>query len=103
MFEGLKKKWNVNGWRLLLILVTFALGGSLTGYLGKKIMELLGLKVAGFAIILYVILVTIIWPLCVLIVSIPLGQFRFFLVYIRKLFARMRGRPARDQNENKVH
>ena len=99
MLDGLKKKWNVNGWRLLLILITFAVGGSLTGYLGKKLMELLGLKVAGFSIILYVILVTLIWPLCVIVVSIFTGQFQFFTHYLKKLFARMSGKRPPNSNQ----
>jgi hypothetical protein len=39
MIKHLQKKWNVNGWRLLLILVTFSVGGSLTGIIGKKLDE----------------------------------------------------------------
>jgi len=35
--------------------------------------------------IIYIFLVTIIWPLAVLIISIPFGQFKFFLKYIRKI------------------
>lgn len=39
--------------------------------------------------IVYILLITIIWPLAVLIVSIPFGQFRFFINYIRKIGAKM--------------
>lgn len=88
MLERLQKKWKVNGWRLLLILITFALGGSLTGFAGKKIMSLTGIETAWIYIPLYIIVITIIWPLMVLIASIPLGQFAFFLKYIKKIFRR---------------
>ena len=36
MFEQLQKKWKVNGFQLTLILCTFAIGGSATGFAGKK-------------------------------------------------------------------
>ena len=73
MLEGLKKKWQASGWRLVLILVTFAVGGSLTGYVGKKLMNELGISNPALYIITYIIIVTIIWPLMVLLVSTFLG------------------------------
>jgi hypothetical protein len=85
MFERLQKKWKVSGWRLLLILVTFAIGGSLTGIAGKKLMPYLGIENTIIYIVVYVMLVTIIWPLMVLIVSIPFGQFFFFRNYISRM------------------
>ena len=36
MFEKLRQKWKVNVLQLVLILCTFAIGGSLTGFAGKK-------------------------------------------------------------------
>jgi len=86
MFERLKKKWNVNGWRLLLILITFAIGGSLCGYGGKKFMSWMGIEEAWIYIPVYIVLVTLLWPICVLIVSIPFGQYKFFKSYLRKIF-----------------
>ena len=91
MFERLQKKWKVSAGRLLLILVTFALGGSATGYLGKRVMSLLGIENPWLFVPIYIIVVTLIWPLMVLIVSIPFGQFNFFRSYITKLFRRMSG------------
>jgi hypothetical protein len=85
MFDKLKQKWKVNGLQLLLIICTFAIGGSLTGFAGKKIMNLLSVNADWLWAIIYILLVTIIWPIMVLLVSIPFGQFRFFLTYTRKL------------------
>lgn len=85
MFEKLKKKWKVDGWKLALILVTFAVGGSLTGFVGKKIMNALSIQQDWLWAIIYILVVTLIWPLMVIIVSIPFGQFRFFSGYVRKL------------------
>ena len=89
MFERLRKKWKVNGWQLTLIICTFAIGGSLTGFLAKKIMNLLNLQQDWLWAILYILLITIIWPLMVVLVSVPLGQFQFFRAYIRKLGQKM--------------
>ncbi|NJO25987.1 MAG: hypothetical protein HC867_09840 [Bacteroidia bacterium] len=89
MFEKLKTKWKVSGWRLFFILCTFAIGGSLTGFVGKKIMNLLNIEADWLWAILYILLITIIWPLAVVMVSIPFGQFRFFTSYIKKIGVRM--------------
>ncbi len=94
MFDKLKARWKVNGINLLLIISTFALGGSLCGYAGRRILLLTGLE-KGFAwIVLYILLITLLWPLCVLLISIPLGQFRFFRSYIGKIWNKLRGKKG---------
>lgn len=92
MFEKLQQKWKVNGWRLLLILVTFALGGSLCGYAGRKLLGFFSIESNLVRIPLYIILVTVLWPVCVILISIPLGQFGFFRNYLKKIGRRMSGR-----------
>ncbi|HKP31185.1 MAG TPA: phosphoribosylglycinamide formyltransferase [Chitinophagaceae bacterium] len=92
MLSGLQKKWKVNGGRLLLILLTFAIGGSATGYIGRKLLAFLDFDSPWIYIPVYIIVITLIWPLMVLIVSIPLGQFAFFLSYIKKLGRRITGK-----------
>jgi hypothetical protein len=89
MFKRLQDKWNVNGWRLLLILMTFATGGSLTGFVGKKLMSLTGIENAAFYVPVYIIVITILWPLLVLLVSLPFGQFFFFKKYIGRMGRRI--------------
>lgn len=86
MFDRLKQKWNVNGWQLALILVTFALGGSCCGYLGRRILNLFEIEESLLRIPLYIILITLLWPVCVLVISIPLGQFPFFRAYLKRVF-----------------
>lgn len=88
MFFSLKKKWKVNNWQLALILCNFALGGSLTGYLGKKIMNLLAIQADWLWTLIYILLITLIWPMAVILLSIPLGQFRFFRNYIGKILSK---------------
>ena len=89
MFERLQKKWKVSGLQRVLILCTFAIGGSLTGFAGKKIMNLLSVQQDWAWAIIYILLITILWPLAVILVSIPFGQFPFFIKYIRKIGAKM--------------
>lgn len=92
MFERLQQKWKVNGWRLLLILITFATGGSLCGYLGRLLLNQLSVNQPVVRIILYIVLVTILWPFCVLLISIPTGQFFFFRSYLKKMGERIAGK-----------
>lgn len=89
MFERLRKKWKVGGLQLTLILLTFAIGGSLTGFVGKKIMNFLAVQQDWLWAVIYIIVVTIIWPLAVIIISIPFGQFPFFIRYIKKIGAKI--------------
>jgi formyltetrahydrofolate-dependent phosphoribosylglycinamide formyltransferase len=89
MLERLQKKWKVNGPQLALILCTFAIGGSVTGYVGRKLMTLLTIEQGWLWVVVYIILITIIWPLAVLLISLPFGQFRFFIKYLKKVGRRM--------------
>jgi formyltetrahydrofolate-dependent phosphoribosylglycinamide formyltransferase len=85
MFQGLQKKWKVSSSRLILILLSFAIGGSLTGYLARKIILVLDVSSTGVRIPVYIIIITILWPIVVLIVSIPFGQFVFFRHYLQRM------------------
>lgn len=85
MFEKLRQKWKVSPIRLVLILCTFAIGGSLTGFAAKKLMNVLTIEADWLWAIIYIFLITVIWPIMVIIVSIPFGQFKFFKNYTRKL------------------
>lgn len=89
MFTKLRQKWKVSGTRLALILCTFAIGGSLTGYVARKLMPFLSIDQKGLWVLVYILLVTLIWPLAVLFISIPFGQFRFFSAYLQKIGRRM--------------
>lgn len=89
MFDGLKKKWKVSGLQLLLILCTFAIGGSATGWVAKKLMNASGIEADWLWAVLYIIIITILWPVMVILISIPFGQFRFFSRYIRRLGGKM--------------
>lgn len=91
MFKKLRDKWGVGPLRLLLILCTFSIGGSLSGYAGRKLLQALELEHGVLWVIVYILLVTILWPLAVLLVSIPLGQAAFFRKYLVRLGKKMFG------------
>src|SRR5262245_26887507 len=89
MFKRLQEKWKVGGLQLGLVLTTFAIGGSLTGYAARKLMNVFSIDEKWLWVIIYIIIVTLLWPLAVLLVSIFFGQFGFFLKYIKRIGARM--------------
>ena len=89
MLKNLQQRWNVNGVNLVLVIFTFALGGSLCGYAGRKILELTSIEEGIFWVAAYILLITLLWPLCVLLMSIPLGQFSFFKKYIERVWIKM--------------
>lgn len=96
MFEKLQQKWKVNGWRLLLILLTFAIGGSLTGLLGRKLIGFLNIENTVLFIVVYIIIITILWPLMVLVVSIFFGQYSFFTKYLSRMGQRLFKRKSKS-------
>ena len=91
MLKKLKAHWKVNSINLVLIITTFALGGSLCGYTGRKLLLLTNLEKGIAWFILYILLVTLLWPLCVILISIPLGQFSFFKRYLFKVWKKLTG------------
>lgn len=99
MLKSLQTKWKVSPARLVLILATFALGGSGTGWLGKKIIGWLSMESPFWFVPVYIIIVTIIWPFAVLLVSIPLGQFLFFKIYIGKLAKKITSKKTQRKKE----
>ncbi len=105
MFRRLKEKWGLSWPRFILVFTTFALGGSLCGYTGKRLMTLTSIEKGVLYYITYILLVTITWPVCVLTVSILMGQFPFFRNYLIKIWRRITGRSekAKVKGEEAVH
>jgi hypothetical protein len=91
MLKKLQNKWKVGLLQLVLIITTFALGGSLCGYAGRKLLGFTGMEKGVLWVVTYVILITILWPMAVILVSIPLGQFAFFKNYLKKVWGRLSG------------
>ena len=99
MLNKLQKKWHVGPMRLILIIITFAIAGSVCGYTGRKLLGLTNIEKEFIWILLYIITISILWPIAVLIVSIPLGQFSFFKRYLRNMYDKIIGkRKLEDKN-----
>ncbi len=64
VFKKLQKKWKVKGLQLILILSTFAIGGSLCGFIGRKLLGFFSVDSGIVWLLLYILLITILWPLC---------------------------------------
>jgi len=86
MLQKLQNKWGVKGWQFVLILTTFACGGSLCGIVGRNLLQLFFIEKNIFYYLIYIPTITLLWPVCVLLVSIPLGQFSFFKNYLQRVF-----------------
>jgi formyltetrahydrofolate-dependent phosphoribosylglycinamide formyltransferase len=85
MFGRLKKKWKVNGFRLALILITFAIGGSVTAFAVKKIMNASAIRHDWLWTLIYIVFIIVLWPIAVLFISNFFGQFNFFSGYVKGL------------------
>ena len=104
MFKKLKQHWKVNSLNLALIIATFALGGSLCGYAARKLLLLTHIDKGPAWIILYVVFIILLWPLSVILISIPLRQFTFFKKYIQRVIARFSGKSVSAASTgNPVH
>ena len=90
----LQQKWGVGQVQFWLIMTTFALGGSLSGYLNKQILNLVFLEKNAAYWLIYPLLLTILWPFSVILVSFATGQFTFFKGYLGRIWGRLSGGPS---------
>ncbi len=96
----LQEKWGVGPVQFWLIMTTFALGGSLSGYLNKQILNLVFLEKNAAYWLIYPLLLTILWPFSVIFVSFLTGQFSFFKGYLGRIWGRLAGGSSKVAEEN---
>ncbi|MDB5276856.1 MAG: formyltetrahydrofolate-dependent phosphoribosylglycinamide formyltransferase [Ferruginibacter sp.] len=96
MLQKLQQRWKVNGINLILIIFTFAIGGSFCGLAARKILAITSIEEKTIWIFSYIVLVSLLWPVCVLLVSIPFGQFSFFKGYLVKVWDKISGKKIPD-------
>jgi folate-dependent phosphoribosylglycinamide formyltransferase PurN len=89
--QNLQEKWKVGGSQFWLIMLTFALGGSLSGRLCSFLLNLVFLEKNWAFWLVYPLFLTILWPFSVLFVSFFTGQFRFFRGYLARVGAKVFG------------
>jgi folate-dependent phosphoribosylglycinamide formyltransferase PurN len=98
----LQEKWGVGPVQFWLIMTTFALGGSLSGYLNKQILNLVFLEKNAAYWLIYPLLLTILWPFSVIFVSFLTGQFSFFKGYLGRIWGRLLGGSSKMAGENNL-
>ena len=90
----LRAKWGLGPVQFWLVMLTFALGGSLSGRLCTKILDLVILERNWAFWLIYPLFLTILWPFSVLFVSFFTGQFAFFKGYLSRVGAKLFGRTV---------
>lgn len=94
--QNLQEKWKVRGSQFWLIMLTFALGGSLSGRLCSFLLNLVFLDKNWAFWLVYPLFLTILWPFSVIFVSLFTGQFRFFRGYLARVGAKVFGIGGSD-------
>ena len=89
--QRLQEKWKVGPGQFWLIILTFALGGSLSGRLCSFLLKLVFLEKNWAFWLVYPLFLTILWPFSVIFVSFFTGQFRFFKGYLGRVGGRLFG------------
>ena len=93
MLERLKKKWQVDGFRLILILIVFAVAGTSTAFLTRQITRWLELdSSSGWYWALKAGVLLFGYWIVLLLVAIPFGQFPFFWNYVKRVGRKVFGR-----------
>ena len=91
-FKRLQEKWKLGTGQFWLVILTFALGGSLSGKLCTYLLKLVFLERNWAYWLVYPLFLTILWPFSVIFVSFFTGQFAFFKGYLTRVGSRLLGR-----------
>ena len=91
-FKRLQEKWKLGSGQFWLVILTFALGGSLSGRLCSYLLKLAFLEKNWAYWLVYPLFLTILWPFSVIFVSFFTGQFAFFKGYLTRVGSRLLGR-----------
>jgi folate-dependent phosphoribosylglycinamide formyltransferase PurN len=87
----LREKWGLAPMQFWLVILTFALGGSLSGRLCSYLLKMAFSEKNWAFWLVYPVVLTILWPFSVLFVSLLTGQFRFFKGYLGRVGAKLIG------------
>ena len=90
--KRLQEKWKLGTGQFWLVILTFALGGSLSGRLCSFLLKLVFLEKNWAFWLVYPLFLTILWPFSVIFVSLFTGQFTFFKGYLTRVGSRLFGR-----------
>tara|TARA_B110000914_G_C15477494_1_gene453891 strand:+ start:426 stop:737 length:312 start_codon:yes stop_codon:yes gene_type:complete len=93
-FENLKTKWNIkSNFSLVIILIVFAITGSLSLVVSDPILRLIGLEKDTMSPWLFtplrLLIVFPVYQVLILIIGAAFGQFNFFWTFVKKMLSRM--------------
>jgi formyltetrahydrofolate-dependent phosphoribosylglycinamide formyltransferase len=92
--KRLQEKWKLGTGQFWLVILTFALGGSLSGRLCSFLLKLVFWEKNWAFWLVYPLFLTILWPFSVIFVSFFTGQFAFFKGYLTRVGSRLLGAAA---------
>ena len=92
--KKLKDKWNItSNFQLIIILIVFAITGSLSLVVSEPILEILGIKSSSISTWLFtplrLIIVFPVYQLLILAIGFLFGQFNFFWQLEKKMLIKM--------------
>jgi formyltetrahydrofolate-dependent phosphoribosylglycinamide formyltransferase len=99
----LRAKWGLGPVQFWLVILTFALGGSLSGRICTKILDLIILERNWAFWLIYPLFLTILWPFSVLFASFFTGQFSFFKGYLTRVGGKLFGRTVVAEGGEVIH
>jgi manganese efflux pump family protein len=90
MFEKLKNRWGIlSNLQLIVIFIVFAINGTLSARIGYFILDCIGYKKEFTNLIVYyllfIVIVSIIYPFLIMIIGYVFGQFDFFFKFGKKM------------------
>jgi|TARA_B110000238_G_C15815526_1_gene306267 uncharacterized membrane protein len=93
-FENLKTKWNIkSNFSLVIILIVFAITGSLSLVVSDPILRLIGLEKDTMSPWLFtplrLLIVFPVYQVLILIIGAAFGQFNFFWEFVKKMLSKM--------------
>ncbi len=94
MFEKLKNKLGIlSNFQLMVILVVFAINGTLSARIGYFVLDSIGFYKENTNLIVYylsfLVIVSIIYPFLIIVVGSVFGQFNFFFKFAKKMLKRI--------------
>lgn len=99
MKEWLEKRWGISGWwQITAIFIVFGLTGSSSVYVGKFLMNLIGLTPdtnPWLRIPIRIVMVFFVYQALLLWIAFLLGQFKWFWAFEKRMWERILGRKPK--------
>lgn len=92
--EKLKARWGIeSNWQIIVILIVFAVTGSIASYIGKPILKYLNITTEAFGSLGYwairILILFIMYQFMLVFFGWIFGQFNFFWNFEKKMLVRL--------------